>query len=52
MILWMDEFLYHFETMVDTIICWHVQGNHVRVSERWCEMDFVHSRYLRPQGLI
>ena len=33
-ILWMDEILHHFET----IVCRYLQGSHnSRVSERWCE---------------
>ena len=24
---WMDDFLHHFETMVEAIACWYVQGN-------------------------
>ena len=37
---------HHLETMVE-IIRWYFQGNHPsRVSERWCEMDFVHAQEL------
>ena len=33
--------------MVETIVCWHVQGNPPsRPSERWCETDFVHPPYV------
>ena len=40
-ILWMDEIRsHHFETVVDSIVCWYLQGNHYpRVS--WVQ-DFVH----------
>ena len=32
-IVWMDTILHHLATMVETIFCWYLQGNHhVRVS--------------------
>ena len=35
----MDEILHRFETMVETIVCWYLQGSHhSRVSER-CEVE-------------
>ena len=43
-ILWMDKILHHFETMVETVVCWYLQGNHHSRVSRWCEMDFVHPR--------
>ena len=43
LILWMDEILHHFETMVETLVCWYLQGNRIIPAFlRWCEMDFVH----------
>ena len=45
-ILWMDEILHHLETMVETIVCWYLQGNQQKPGFlRWCEMDFVHPQY-------
>ena len=39
----MTSFGNHFETMIETIVGWYLQGSqHSRVSERWCEMDLVH----------
>ena len=41
-ILWMDELLHHFATMVEAIVCWHLpeESTHSRVSERWCGAGF------------
>ena len=33
--LWMDEIpSRHCETMVETMVCWYLQGNHQKPSER------------------
>ena len=33
-LLWMDEILHHFKTMVETTVGWYLHGNHPsRVSE-------------------
>ena len=42
-ILWMDGIRsHHFETMVETTVCWYLQGNHPRIS---LVQDFVHPQY-------
>ena len=48
-ILLMDEILHHLETMVETIVCWYLQGNHQKPGLLWCELDFatIHSCVLK-----
>ena len=41
-LLWMDEILHQFETMVWETTIYVGESKHSRVSERWCEMGFVH----------
>ena len=44
--------LYHFQTMVETIVCCYLQGNqHIPVFLRWCEVDLVHPQYRPFEGL-
>ena len=37
---------HHFEAMVETIACWHLQGDRIILGFLgWCEKDFVHPHY-------
>ena len=43
---WTKSISHHFETMVETFVCWHLQGKHQKPGFlRWCERDFVHPQY-------
>ena len=46
-----NPFCTHLETMVETIVCWYLQGNRVIAGLLgWCEMGFVHhSIVMDPQ---
>ena len=51
-LLWMDKIRSHqIKTMVETVVCWYLQGNHYPMALIWwCDMDFVqiHSRSSLP----
>ena len=41
---WAKSTSHHFDTMVETIICWYLQGNEQKPGcLRWCRISFIHS---------
>ena len=46
-ILWMEELLHHFETIGrHCLLVFSGDSSETRVSERWCEADFVHPQHV------
>ena len=52
-VLWMDEFLHHWETMVETIVGWYLQGNRIIPGFlRWCRISSIHSISYRHRPVL